>query len=214
MELRSGSATLHVLKYTNSDLCLARYSSSKDASRAKHSGRVSAELETPDANKVALYRLIVDRLNAEASRPLPTIMEGTNFACPRIALPNENYCASVQYRPMSWTSLKHKICSYPRNVARLHLESLTSLIGGMAAYASPINDGFAGVDLSNCAFSAQALSKVEISRVRRSIRMELARDSTFSRNKGSVLELRKLKRHSPKSALIPSVLSTDGDRTA
>lgn len=45
----------------------------------------------------------------------------------------------------------------------------------------------------------------EISAVRSCIKATLARDSTLSRNSGSVLELRKLKRHSPKSALTPSV---------
>ena len=53
----------------------------------------------------------------------------------------------------------------------------------------------------------QALISAAISWVRSCNRPGFPRDSTFSRSSGSVLELRRLKRHSPKSALRPSVWS-------
>lgn len=59
-----------------------------------------------------------------------------------------------------------------------------------------------------------AVSSWEISSVRCCSRAASPRVSTFRRSSGSVLELRRLKRQAPKSALMPSVWSSAGDCAA
>ena len=63
-------------------------------------------------------------------------------------------------------------------------------------------------------FSQGVLMTAVISSTFSCIRLVSARDSIFSRSRGSVFELRRLKRQRPKSALMPSVRSIDGAASA
>ena len=71
--------------------------------------------------------------------------------------------------------------------------------------------GCAPTGLRSLVRELQLLINAEISAVRSRINAVSPRDSTLRRSNGSVLELRRLKRHAPKSALMPSVWSSAGD---